>query len=264
MSRFWKIALPVVLVLVAAGFAGWWFLLRDDAPPEARLVARDAPAATTAGTTTATSTGTTGSPAGTTASGATGRGDDRRSGRRIARRHLDRAAGRRGLRRLPRDRAVRRGDHREDRGRPVPAVTGTVVVAAEGQGATIPSASVEVDMTQLTSDSEPPRQPPPQRRPGDRRVPHGDLRAHPADRARRRTRARRAVRRPGDREPHAPRRHEGGHDPLSVRWSGEFIDVAGQLPIVLADYQIDPPNVGGFVSVAEDGILELQLSFVPA
>ena len=52
--------------------------------------------------------------------------------------------------------------------------------------------------------------------------------------------------------------------PLSVRWSGEFIDVAGQLPIVLGDFQINPPNVGGFVSVAEDGILELQLSFVPA
>jgi polyisoprenoid-binding protein YceI len=52
--------------------------------------------------------------------------------------------------------------------------------------------------------------------------------------------------------------------PLAVRWSGEFIDVAGQLPILLADFQIDPPNVGGFVSVAEDGIVELQLSFVPA
>jgi len=264
MSRFWKIALPVVLVLVAAGFAGWWFFLRDDAPPEARLVARDAPATTTADPTTGTTDPTTDPTTGTTATGATGAGttaapagaspagtwtvqpgDEVFAGYRVTEQFAGEtiektAVGRSG------------------------AVTGTVVVTAAGQGTTITEASVEVDMTQLTSDSD--------RR--DNRLRGDGLETDefpaatfeltqpielaaapelgvPFD-----------VQATGNLSLHGVTKEVT--IPLSVRWSGEFIDGAGQLPIVLADFQIDPPNVGGFVSVAEDGILELQLSFVPA
>jgi polyisoprenoid-binding protein YceI len=52
--------------------------------------------------------------------------------------------------------------------------------------------------------------------------------------------------------------------PVQARWSGTTIEVVGTIPIVMADYDIDPPNVGGFVSVEDDGEIELQLTFVPA
>ena len=143
-------------------------------------------------------------------------------------------------------------------------MTGTVVVTAAGQGTTITEASVEVDMTQLTSDSD--------RR--DNRLRGDGLETdefptatfeltQPIELA-----AAPELGVPFDVQATGNLTLHGVTKevtiPLSVRWSGEFIDVAGQLPIVLADFQIDPPNVGGFVSVAEDGILELQLSFVPA
>ena len=260
MSRFWKIALPVVLVLVAAGFAGWWFFLRDDAPPEARLVTRDAPAATTVFTTDPT----TGAPA-TTASGATGAagttaapagaspagtwtvqpGDDVFVGYRVTEQFAGETIEKTAV-----------GRSR--------AVTGTVVVTTGGRATTISNASVEVDMTQLTSDSD--------RR--DNRLRGDGLETdefptatfaltQPIELA-----AAPELGVPFDVQATGNLTLHGVTKevtiPLSVRWSGDFIDAAGQLPVVLADFQIDPPNVGGFVSVAEDGIVELQLTFVPA
>ena len=262
MSRFWKIALPVVLVLVAAGFAGWWFFLRDDAPPEARLVARDAPATTTrhddgdhdgpddgdAGRRRPRDgAGTTAAPAGASPAGTwtVQQGDEVFAGYRVTEQFAGETIEKTAV-----------GRSR--------AVTGTVVVTAEGQGTTISDASVEVDMTQLTSDSD--------RR--DNRLRGDGLETdefptatfeltQPIELA-----AAPELGVPFDVQATGNLTLHGVTKevtiPLSVRWSGEFIDVAGQLPIVLADFQIDPPNVGGFVSVAEDGILELQLSFVPA
>jgi polyisoprenoid-binding protein YceI len=52
--------------------------------------------------------------------------------------------------------------------------------------------------------------------------------------------------------------------PVQARWDGSTIEVVGTLDIAFADYDIDPPNVGGFVSVEDEGELELQLTFVPA
>ena len=52
--------------------------------------------------------------------------------------------------------------------------------------------------------------------------------------------------------------------PVQARWDGGTIEVVGSIPIVMADYDIDPPNVGGFVSVEDEGEIELQLTFVPA
>jgi polyisoprenoid-binding protein YceI len=50
--------------------------------------------------------------------------------------------------------------------------------------------------------------------------------------------------------------------PLEGRWDGEVVQVVGKVPIEFADYGITPPNVGGFVSVAGNGRMELQLNFV--
>jgi polyisoprenoid-binding protein YceI len=50
--------------------------------------------------------------------------------------------------------------------------------------------------------------------------------------------------------------------PLEGRWDGETVQVIGKVPITFADYGIDPPNIGGFVSVRDKGQMELQLFFV--
>jgi len=55
--------------------------------------------------------------------------------------------------------------------------------------------------------------------------------------------------------------------PLKATWTGSQIKVAtaGEgLPIVLADYNIEKIDVGGFVTIDDHGSLELQLLFVPA
>lgn len=41
------------------------------------------------------------------------------------------------------------------------------------------------------------------------------------------------------------------------------IEVVGRLPIVMADWDITPPSISGFVTVEDDGELELQLAFAP-
>jgi hypothetical protein len=51
---------------------------------------------------------------------------------------------------------------------------------------------------------------------------------------------------------------------MEGRWDGRRIQVVGRLPIVFADYRIDPPNIGGFVTVEDRGEMELQLFFVRA
>jgi polyisoprenoid-binding protein YceI len=49
--------------------------------------------------------------------------------------------------------------------------------------------------------------------------------------------------------------------PVEGRWDGSSIQVVGTLPIVFADYDMDAPNVGGFVSVRDEGEMEFQLFF---
>jgi polyisoprenoid-binding protein YceI len=48
--------------------------------------------------------------------------------------------------------------------------------------------------------------------------------------------------------------------PLDARWNGDTIDVVGTAPIVLADYNITPPDTG-VVKVDDHGSLELSLTF---
>jgi polyisoprenoid-binding protein YceI len=52
--------------------------------------------------------------------------------------------------------------------------------------------------------------------------------------------------------------------PVEARWSGDTIVVVGTIPVAFADYDIEAPSVGGFVSVEDEGEIELQLTFVPA
>ncbi len=49
--------------------------------------------------------------------------------------------------------------------------------------------------------------------------------------------------------------------PLEGRWDGTAIQVVGTLPVVFSDYDMDAPNVAGFVSVRDEAEMEFQLFF---
>jgi hypothetical protein len=54
-----------------------------------------------------------------------------------------------------------------------------------------------------------------------------------------------------------------------VRVSGqqlgdEGIELAGSVPIAMADFEIEPPSVAGFVTVEDRGTLEFKLRLEPA
>jgi polyisoprenoid-binding protein YceI len=52
--------------------------------------------------------------------------------------------------------------------------------------------------------------------------------------------------------------------PVEARWNGDSIDLAGIVEISLADHGIEPPDIGGFVSVEDTGFFEFQLRLEPA
>jgi polyisoprenoid-binding protein YceI len=49
--------------------------------------------------------------------------------------------------------------------------------------------------------------------------------------------------------------------PVEGCWTGSRIDVVGSLPILLADFDIVPPDVPGLARAEPDGVLELKLHF---
>jgi polyisoprenoid-binding protein YceI len=49
--------------------------------------------------------------------------------------------------------------------------------------------------------------------------------------------------------------------PVQARWTADRIEVVGSLPIRFADYGIQTPNIGGFVTVEDQGTMEFQLFF---
>jgi polyisoprenoid-binding protein YceI len=218
-------ALVVVVVLLALGVGAlFWFALRSDAPPEAALPDRG-------GSTTSAVGGAT--PDGTWV---VAPGDDVFVGYRVT--------------------EVLTAVRQESAGR-TGAVEGTMTV----DGATIGSAEVTADVTQLRSDRErrdrrlrtdgletdrfptatftltTPIELEPPVEPGSevRAVARGDLTLHGVTREVEIT--------------------------LDARWNGDTIDVAGSLPVEFSDFDIDPPNIGGFVQVEDHGTLELQLTF---
>ena len=52
--------------------------------------------------------------------------------------------------------------------------------------------------------------------------------------------------------------------PIEARWGGGQIQVAGSLDVVFADYDIQAPSFGGFVTVEDHGAIELLLIFEQA
>jgi polyisoprenoid-binding protein YceI len=51
---------------------------------------------------------------------------------------------------------------------------------------------------------------------------------------------------------------------LKGRWSGDTIQVAGQLPVKMTDYDIQPPQVGPVVAIEDELTVEFRLNFEPA
>ena len=221
-----KIGIPVVVVLLAlGGFGLWWFVLRDDAPPAASLVPRPT-VSTTPG---ATADGTW----------AVQQGAKVFAGYRI----LELLAGA-TIKKTAAGRS--------------PAVTGSLTL----HGSTVSAARIDVDVTQLKSDAS-------QR---DNRIRTNgletdtfrtaafeltapiDLGAAPV------AGTEISVQAPGNLTLHGVTRP--ATFALTARWNGDTIDVAGSTPVVLADYQISPPSIGGFVTVDDHGTVELQLTFV--
>jgi polyisoprenoid-binding protein YceI len=49
--------------------------------------------------------------------------------------------------------------------------------------------------------------------------------------------------------------------PVEGRWDGRDIQVIGNLHVVFADYQMEPPNIAGFVTVKDEGEMEFQIFF---
>jgi polyisoprenoid-binding protein YceI len=49
--------------------------------------------------------------------------------------------------------------------------------------------------------------------------------------------------------------------PLQGRWDGNTLQVVGRLPVNFAEFQIQPPSVAGFVTVQNQGQIELNLVF---
>lgn len=51
---------------------------------------------------------------------------------------------------------------------------------------------------------------------------------------------------------------------LTVRASGDTFTVQGSAPVVMADFDIEPPSVGGFVEVEDTGSFEFVVNFEQA
>jgi hypothetical protein len=50
--------------------------------------------------------------------------------------------------------------------------------------------------------------------------------------------------------------------PAQAQLVGDTMQVAGSLTFPLSDFEISPPNVGGFIlSIAEEGTLEFLVTF---
>ena len=137
------------------------------------------------------------------------------------------------------------------------AVTGTMEVA----GDTVEQVRIEADLTQLTSDE--PRRDSAIRQRGleSERFPTATLElAEPirlastpaqGEEVRGQGTARLTV--------HGVT-HEVDLD-LRGRWTGESIQVAGQLPVKMSDFQIEPPRFGPVVSIEDSMALDVNLVF---
>jgi polyisoprenoid-binding protein YceI len=237
------LVLGAVVVLGAVAFAGWWFVLRDDAPPEADIdTAGETLDQSAPGTGDASSGGTAGDAVdGTwTVDQSVGSFADF-SGTWAGYRFDEELAGIGG------NTAVGR----------TPDVTGTMTVV----GGTVSAVDVEVDLTTLDSDSD--------RRDGALRT-----RGMESDRFPTATFAltepvslpagladgdRASASATGDLTIHGVT-NEVTID-LEAELRGDRAVVVGSAPVALADYRIDPPTGFSVLSIADQGTFELQLFF---
>lgn len=268
MSKPFKLILAAVVLLAAVGGGTWYFLLRSDAPEEAALRERE-PSTTAAPDATPTSLPTT----------AGGTGDDVLSGpdaddarsevdvvERVASGGDESPDGQWVL--VPDDGTHVFAGYRMQElfggdtlkvtavGR-TPALAGTMTV----QDTTVLGASVTADLTQLASDKG--------RR--DNFLLTNALEIDDFPEA--------VFELDGPLElgsvpssgetmdvtvPGKLTLHGVTHDvevPVTARWSGPFIDLSGNIEILLDDYGIERPDIAGMVSVERRGIMEFQLSF---
>lgn len=239
------IAVAVVAVVALAGFAGWWFLIRDDAPPEADIA----------------TAGETLDEAGGEASGGAGGGDeggdagvegdwtvdtslgsfDDFTGTYAGYRFDEELAG------VGANTAVGR----------TPDVSGTMTVA----GDQVTTADIEVDLRTLESDN------------GTR---DSALRSRGLETDRFPTATfsltepltlpagvldgeRASVDATGDLTVHGVTREVTVA--LEVELSGTAAAVVGQAPVVLGDFDIDPPTGFSVLSIDEQGLFEFQIFF---
>jgi polyisoprenoid-binding protein YceI len=218
-----KVLIAVVAFLAIAVGAFWWFVLRDDAP--AAVTARPCTAAP----------GASGSATGTFS---VQPAPDVFAGYRV-----EELFGADTLRRT----AVGRS----------PAVTGTMSI----EGMTVTAVKIEVDTTQLKSSS----------RLRDGRIKTMGLETVKFPKASFTLTTPVVV--PGSLKPGtATTISATGYltlhgvtksvtIALTACWTGAVVRVDGRTPIVMADYAISPPSIGGIVSVDDHGVLEFQLTF---
>ena len=236
------VAAGAVVVLGAAALAGWWFLVRDDAPPEADIDAagETLDEAATPGTGDASSDDAADVDGTWTVDSSVGSFADF-SGTWAGYRFDEELVGIGG------NTAVGR----------TPDVSGTMTVA---DGA-VAGVDVEVDLTTLDSDS-------------DRR--DGALRSRGLESDRFPTATFRLTDRvplpagltDGERATVAPTGELTIHGvtneaavELQAELQGDTAVVVGRAPITLADYGIDPPTGLSVLSISGDGTFEFQLFF---
>jgi polyisoprenoid-binding protein YceI len=236
------VAAGAVVVLGVAALAGWWFLVRDDAPPEADIDAAGETLddAATPGTGDASSDDTAGADGTWTVDRSVGSFADF-SGTWAGYRFDEELAGIGG------NTAVGR----------TPDVSGTMTVA---DGA-VTGVDVEVDLTTLDSDSD--------RRDGalrsrgleSDRFPTATFRlTDPVTLPTRLTDVERAtVTATGELTIHGVT-NEAAIE-LQAELHGDNAVVVGNAPIALTDYGIDPPTGFSVLSISGDGAFEFQLFF---
>lgn len=241
------IAVAVVAVVALAGFAGWWFLIRDDAPPEADIA--------TAGETLDEAGGEASGDAGGDGNDDGGDGGiegqwavdtslgsfDDFTGTYAGYRFEEELAG------LGANTAVGR----------TPDVSGTMTVAGEQ----VTAADIEVDLLTLESDN------------GTR---DGALRSRGLESDRFPTATfslteplalpagvldgeQASVDATGELTVHGVTREVTVA--LEVELSSTAAAVVGQAPVVLGDFDIDPPTGFSVLSIDEQGVFEFQIFF---
>jgi polyisoprenoid-binding protein YceI len=237
MSKALKTAIAVLVVVVVAGGAGvWYFVLRDTAEQEANLAAIGTPA--TPGATTAV--------AGAQLQSVDGSWKVKQDTGVFVGYRMDELFAGQTVKKTATGRT--------------PAVEGTMTVV----GRTITRAEVQADLKRLKSDEE--------RR--DAQLTGRGLQISQFPQATFKLTTPVAL-------PDAPKSEQevavtakgdltlhGVTKPVEVAvkatWDGTQIKVAGSTPIALADYGIEKVDVPGFVSIDDQGTLELQLLFVKA